>query len=125
MSFLEDFESGSLDPAAFGHVDHVRAAHALLRDAPFFEAAARYEAALLRLLEKVDAPEKYSATLTFAFLSLIAEAMTERPLSEDAAAFLAAHPALLSGDALAGIYPAERFADPLSRRVPLLPRGLR
>ena len=117
MTLLQEFEAGTLDPAGFSHADHIRAAHALLAQAEFFEASARYAAALRRLTAKAGAPEKYSATVTFAFLALIAERMRE---GEDAEAFVSAHPDLLSA-ALSAHYSSARLADPAGRRAPLLP----
>lgn len=120
MTLLTDLDAGTLDPAAFSHRDHLRAGYLMLREAPFFRAAARYEAALQGLTRRAGAPEKYSATLTFAWLSLIAEAMARHDPGE-VEAFLAAHPGLGDPAQIASRYSPARLAEPGSRRAPRLP----
>lgn len=119
-ALLGALETGRLDPAGFSHLDHVRAAHALLSGTEFFEAAHRYAAALRRLTEKAGVPEKYNATITFAFLSRMAEAMAARPAGEDADAFLKARPEFRAAR-LDGRWSPERLANPAARSIPLLP----
>ena len=117
---LGRLDDGSLDPAGFSHRDHVRAAHEALRQDEFFAATARFAAGLRRLTERAGVPEKYSATITFAFMSLIAERMARDP-GQDAEAFLAQNPDLLTGGLVARHYAPDRLATPLSRRVALMP----
>lgn len=116
---LAALDAGTLDPAAFTHRDHVLAAWEALRQEEFFAAADRFATGLRLLTERAGVPEKYSATVTLAFLSLIAERM--EGVGGDPDAFLAANPDILSGDALSARYSAERLAAPRGRRVALLP----
>lgn len=124
IDFARRFERLELDPATFGHREHVRAAYGLLAATPFAEATQRYVATLRALTAAV--PDKLHLTVTIAFLALIAERM-HAPGVETAAdlegfeAFAAAHPELLSPDALAPHYTRGRLDSPLARRVFLLP----
>lgn len=119
-ALLSALEAGRVDPAAFTHEDHVRAAHALLSGTEFFEAAHRYASALRRLTDKAGAPEKFNATITFGFLSMMAEAMQDRPEGEDADAFLAALPRFRAAR-LDARWSPERLSQPAARSIRLLP----
>ncbi len=116
---LAALEAGRMDAAQFSHRDHVLSAWELLRQEEFFAAAHRYAAAIRRLAEAAGAPGKYSATITFAFLSLIAERMDAS--ADDAETFLADNPDLLAPGVLAPLYSADRLASALGRRVALMP----
>lgn len=116
---LAALEAGRLDAAQFTHRDHVLTAWEVLRHEEFFAAAHRYAAAIRRLAEAAGASQKYSATITFAFLSLIAERMAAS--ADDAEAFLADNPDLLAPGVLAPFYSADRLASALGRRVALMP----
>ena len=116
---LAALDAGTLEPASFGHREHVLAAWEALRQDEFFAAAARYASGLRGLAARAGVPEKYSATVTLAFLSLIAERMQGE--TGDAEAFLAANTDLMRGDALAARYSPERLAAPNARRIALLP----
>ena len=114
---LEAFDAAEIDPAAFSHRDHLAVAFEALRRDEFFAASARVAHGLQRLVAKAGVPEKYSATITLAFMSLVAERMQE---GQDIDAFLDANPDLLNG-ALKRLYSRERLADPRSRAIGLLP----
>lgn len=118
------FEAGALDPAAFAHRDHVAVACDMLRRYDFMEATARYAAGLRFLAAKAGAPEKFNATVTLAFLSLIAERMrtSEHADYDD---FIARNRDLLSKDLLGAWYSPERLRSDLARGVFLLPDALR
>ena len=114
------FEAGALDPAAFLHRDHVAVACDMLLRYDFLEATARYAAGLRSLAATAGVPEKFNATITLAFLSLIAERMrtTEHADYDD---FIARNRDLLSKDLLGEWYSPERLRSDLARRVFLLP----
>ncbi len=116
---LAALEAGRLDAARFTHRDHVLTAWEMLRQEEFFAAAYRYASAIRRLAEGAGAPGKFSATITFAFLSLIAERMAASP--DNAEAFLADNPDLLMPDVLTRLYSKDRLDTALGRRVALLP----
>ena len=116
---LCQFERGALDPAGFRHADHVGVAYEALRRHGFFEALRIYADGLMALVEKAGVPEKFNATVTFAYMSVIAERMHRQPAA-NAAEFLAANPELLSG-VLLERYSRARLQDDLAKKVALLP----
>ena len=116
---LCQFERGALDPAGFRHADHVGVAYEALKRHGFFEALRIYADGLMALVEKAGVPEKFNATVTFVYMSLIAERMHRRPAA-NAADFLAANPDLLSSTVLER-YSKARLQDDLARKVALLP----
>jgi len=116
---LARFERCEIDPAGFRHVDHVGVAFEALSRHSFFKALQIYADGLMGLVEKAGVPEKFNATVTFAYMSAIAERMASAP-AESAADFIAANPALLSGEVLSR-YSPERIKSDLARQVALLP----
>ncbi|MEM8752771.1 MAG: hypothetical protein AAGF90_07335 [Pseudomonadota bacterium] len=117
---LDALLSGTLDPASFSHRDHVGVAfEALSRHEPM-EALARLSDALRRLAARAGAPEKFNATITFAYVSLIAERRAEGGFAT-ADAFIDANADLLDAAALTARYTSGRLHSPLARRAPLLP----
>jgi hypothetical protein len=118
---VERFESCALGPGAFGHREHLLVAWTYLRDAPFEDAAQRFARNLKRFASHHGAARKYHATITWAFLALLAEAMDESP-SLDFDALVAMHPNLLDARAqLAALYDRETLESERARRIPLLP----
>lgn len=119
ISFIERLEARSIEPAGFGHREHLQAAYELLEREPFLDAAVRYSRAIDGFARSAGAADKFNLTMTVAFLSLIAERMAARPYPS-CAAFLAANPGL-GADALAQYYSGTRLASALARRTFLLP----
>ena len=111
---------GSLEPAEFRHRDHVAAAMAALEAEDFFHALARFADGLQRLTQKAKVPEKYNATLTMGFMSLIAEAMAAHP-SLTADELIKMRPEIASLSALVERYSSKRLQGSLPRTVGLLP----
>jgi CDP-diacylglycerol--glycerol-3-phosphate 3-phosphatidyltransferase len=73
--FARAFEGGTIPNSAFHHVDHLRLAWAYLAESPSIaEAADRMRAALLRFATSVGHAEKYSDTLTIAWMRRVAAA---------------------------------------------------
>ena len=116
---LAALDAGTLPADGFSHRDHVGVTVAALQQGDFYDALARIARGLQRLARAAGVAEKFNATITFAFVSLIAQRM-ENGFSgtED---FLRDNPDLLSGNPLAGLYPSGQADTPLARRVPLLP----
>ncbi len=117
---LQDFLAGRIDPALFGHREHVRMAFELLERADFIDAVAGYAGALRRILERAGRPGSFSPTVTVAYLSLIAERMGMRP-GASFEELIAAHPELLRRDLLLEWYTPEQLCSPLARRAFLMP----
>ena len=116
----EGLVKGTLDAASFGHVEHVAAAYALLRELPFEQAAERYATGIRLLARNAGAPDKFNLTITLACLSLIGEQLaTTTTTSFDA--FAQAHPALLERSCLDTRYSPERLQSPIARSTFVLP----
>ncbi|MCP4997868.1 MAG: hypothetical protein GY933_03730 [Hyphomicrobiales bacterium] len=117
---LAKFERLQVEPAAFGHIDHLKAACAMLSKYDFVEACARYSATIKSMAESVSALNKFNATITIAFMSLLAERRTH---SNDADwdAFIASNPDLLERDVLENWYSKDRLCSDIARTQFLLP----
>ncbi|GAB5448966.1 hypothetical protein [Gymnodinialimonas sp.] len=119
-AMLDQILSGQMPANGLSHQDHLGTAHAALRRWEFFEAAHRYASALRAVTQAAGAPGKFNATLTLAYLSLVAERMGP----EGSEAFVAENPDLRP-EALGRIgYDAARLSHPKAREVALLPAGL-
>ena len=124
QDLAQAFETGTLDPAAFSHRDHIAVACVMLRRDDFLEAAAKYGAGLKSLAARAGVPEKFNATITLAFLSLIAERMRTTDHS-DFDDFIARNRDLLAKGVLEPWYSPERLGSDLARSVFLMPDGPR
>jgi hypothetical protein len=115
------FERGERDAEPFGHRDHVELAWAFLRALPFDEAAPRCARALRRFAAARGAPAIYHATITWAFLALVAERL-EAPGARALAfeRFAAENPQLFDKQLVARRY-GPRLDEPAARRTFLLP----
>lgn len=114
---LTQLDAGTLDPSMFSHTAHIGISVQALSEGDFYAAHARIARGLQRLTKAAGAPEKFNATLTFAWLSEIARRHVPGQTPDD---FLRAHPELTELD-LRQIYPADLIQSELARRVPLLP----
>ena len=117
---LQRLVAGTLDAGEFGHLDHVGVAYEALARHDFFDAAGVMASGIRNLAERAGVPDKFHATITWAFLSLIAERMrtTEH---ESAADFIDRNPDIGSGSALASWYSDRRLKSDLARSIVLLP----
>jgi hypothetical protein len=117
---IHRFVAGEVDPAQFGHSEHVRIAYEMLTRHGFLGTLAPYAGGLRRITARAGRPQAYHETITTAFLALIAERMLsgEYRSFED---FAAANPDLFEKSCLRRFYTAERLAHPLARRTFLLP----
>ncbi|WP_416898883.1 MAG: hypothetical protein ACMVY4_03895 [Minwuia sp.] len=117
-ALLDDFETRRMHNCDFGHAAHVAVAWAMLNRHDFTDAVAHFGAGIRHLAAAGGAPEKYNATITVVFLSLIAERMQP---GEDFEAFVAANPDLMTKDAVTRLYSAERLNSPEARSHFLMP----
>ncbi|MDJ0655172.1 MAG: hypothetical protein QNJ40_13505 [Xanthomonadales bacterium] len=122
-NLLERFERLEIPAPDFHHAEHVQVAYAMLEKYDFVEACSRYAATIRAMAEQVGVPEKFNTTITFAFMSLIAE---RRDHTEGAGleSFLRANPDLLDTDVLGAWYTRERLTSARARRQFLLPDKL-
>jgi hypothetical protein len=119
--FLAALEACTLDPAAFKHAGHVRAAYLMLCDGDFTAASARFAAALRRFATHHGQPGRYHETITYAFLAVINERLQAGGDCDGWAGFAAANPDLLDARFLTHYYPTDVLASPLARRAFVLP----
>jgi N-formylglutamate deformylase len=70
---IRRFETGQIDAEHFDHEAHVYVGWLYLQAYDLAAAIARFDKALGRLTNKLGVPEKYHATITWAFLILINE----------------------------------------------------
>lgn len=119
-SLLERFEALEIPAPDFHHEDHVRVAYAMLETHDFFEACTRYARTIQEMATRVGVPEKFNATITIAFMSLVAERRAHATHA-DPALFLADNPDLLDKTLLRGWYSEERLTSATARAQFLLP----
>lgn len=110
-----------LQPQGFSHRAHLGVAYEILSRHEAFEAMACYAGGLRHLTEVAGVPEKFNATVTMAFLSLVAERQTRKGYAS-VEEFLEDNSDLLSKEVLSCFYDASVLASDLARRAPLLPR---
>ena len=118
---LRRFLHGETDPEAFHHADHLRMAFEILsRHSNFADAAAAYAWSLRALASRAGNPVAYHETITFAFLSLIAERMASSRYGAFEQ-FAADNSDLMDKGALTRWYSAERLASSVARKTFILP----
>jgi hypothetical protein len=86
MSLLDEplvraFEAATLQPNEFGHRQHLYVAWCYLETLPLEAALARYVHHLQQLTRALGVPHKYHATLTWAYLLLLHEALQDAALA--------------------------------------------
>lgn len=114
------FEAHEIDNTAFRHADHVRVAFDLLAKYDFIDASAIYAKGIRTLAAKAGAPKKFNLTITYAFMSLIAERLANCP-PPNFNAFVRSNPDLMSKDVLMRWYDSERLNTDAARTIFLLP----
>ncbi len=121
LSAITDaFEARTIDTAAFGHRDHVGVACGMLSRYSFLDAAYKYAHGIREMAEKAGAPEKFNATITLAFMGLIAERVQTCP-HDTFDEFLEKNPDLLEKSMLEKWYSVDRLRSSLARQVFLMP----
>jgi hypothetical protein len=76
---VDAFERATIDPTAFHHREHLYVAWCYLRALPLEEALARYVHHLRILAAALGAPQKFHATMTWAYVVLLDAAMRRAP----------------------------------------------
>jgi hypothetical protein len=117
---LARFEAGLCDGAAFPHAEHVRLAFEMLGRHEFDEALARYAGGLRRMTARLGIPGRYHATITVAFLALVAERRA-RTGATTWESFADSAPELLDAKCVRRWYPAELLGSDVARRTFVLP----
>ncbi len=114
------FEAHAIDNATFGHAEHVQVAYDLLRKYDFIDAAAIYAKGIRTLAANAGAPDKFNLTITYAFMSLIAEQLANTQAT-DFKSFAQENSDLMAKSVLNQWYSAERLNTQLARDIFLLP----
>jgi len=111
-AFARAFEKGSVTPAQFNHVAHVRVAWVYLQEtASMDEALSRMREAIRSFAAAAGVPRKYHETITVLWMRLLAEARAAGAAGE-LSDVLRAHPALADKDLPLQYYSRERlFSD--------------
>ncbi|MEM8499702.1 MAG: hypothetical protein AAF542_16890 [Pseudomonadota bacterium] len=120
QSLLQQFEALKISTPDFHHEEHVRVAFEMLNSYDFVEACSRYANTIQAMAQSAGAPEKYNTTITFAFMSLVAERKANSDHT-DVDSFLANNPHLLDRSLLDGWYSKERLTSATARGQFLLP----
>lgn len=128
-TLLRAFEERPLDVRSFGHRAHVQVAFEILQMYEFVRASTIYASAIHDLASAAGAPQKFNATITYAFLSIIAERMDAQGyvLAQGIVdlsrfdVFVADNNDLMSFDVLRQRFSPDRLSSDLARRVLLLP----
>lgn len=95
LAFARAFERCEIANGDFHHQDHVRLGWICLRQAPLAEAAARFIRMLKAFAEHHGARRLYHDTITWAYLLLIHDRLTETPEAHDWREFARRNPDLL------------------------------
>jgi hypothetical protein len=119
------FESATLDPARFHHREHLYVAWCYLSSLPLEDALARYVRHLRELTSALGVPDKFHATVTWAYVLLLHAAMDRAP-GATFDALLEANPALLNhrhqSGAIYAFYDHEELESEEARRRFVLPK---
>ncbi|MGR3711929.1 MAG: hypothetical protein ACU0A6_02265 [Shimia sp.] len=116
---LKGFEELTIDASCFHHREHVKVAFALLRAYDFIDASAKYAKGIRAIAERAGAHDKFNLTITYAFMSLIAERM--EGFEGDFEAFATSYPEVMDKAVLSGVYQSDRLSSDLAKRVFLMP----
>ncbi len=117
---LDRLIDGALDAESFSHRDHVGIAFVALDRFEFFEALYKVADGLRDLATRAAVPEKFNASITFYFMSLIAERKSNAHY-ESAADFIEANPDLLQSSIITDVMRGPRMQSDLAKIVPLFP----
>ena len=119
---FEGFEANTLDPSEFSHERHVRLGWLYCNRYPLAEAITRFKGALLAMVKRAGADDKYHETITWFYMLLINERAFKTPYGHSLE-FLASNQDLVepAGKLLKCYYTAELLASAEARKHYLLP----
>ena len=120
---VQAFETATVDPASFHHREHLYVAWCYLRELSLEDALARYARYLRQLVIALGVPHKFHATITWAYVVLLHDAMERLP-GATFEQLLAANPTLLDhrAGALYAYYNRDQLDSDEARRRFVLPR---
>jgi len=116
VEFRDAFEAFRVPPEAFDHRAHVRLAYVYLCGATVDGAHAAMRAALLALLDHLGVDtDKYSETITRAWILAVRHFMESSPPCASADEFVERNPVLLDSGIMLSHYSAEVLFSPEAR----------
>jgi hypothetical protein len=116
--FARAFEAGTVPPAEFDHLSHLRVGWLYLREEPGFDAAlARMRVGILRFAAAAGKPEKYHETLTILWMRLLADVRARPGQEREFSDVLVDYPSLADKDLPLRYYSRERLFSDEARRV--------
>lgn len=116
------FEAHQIDNSTFRHKQHLEVAFELLCKYDFVDATAIYAKGIKTIAANAGAPKKFNTTITFAFMSLIAERL-ENFNGVGFDSFLEENSDLLSMSILEDWYVHEQLFSDTARKIFLMPRA--
>jgi hypothetical protein len=121
--FIAQLEACTLPEDRFHHADHLHAAWLYLTRFPATEAIARFSDALRSYTTSVGKPDRYHATVTWAYLLLLNERIRVSEPSATWEQFAATHSDLLDwkNSILLKYYRPETLDSQIAREVFLMP----
>lgn len=122
-TLLEQMRADTLHACDFGHADHIGVAYQALEEEDFFDALALFARGIRGAAGRAGAADKFNATVTMAFMSLIAERRASGSYA-DAADFIARNPDLGAPGLLGRWFSQGRMSSRLARDVALMPDRL-
>lgn len=117
---FRQIEAGTLHTCDFDHAAHIGVAYEALEAYPFFDALAVFARGIQNAATASGAPEKFHATVTLAFMSLIAERRAAGPY-DGSRDFVERNADLRDKGMLGRWYSSERLGHDLGRRIALMP----
>jgi len=111
---------GTLAPQDFSHTDHIGVTYEALCRHDFFDALSIVANGIRDLTVRASVPGKFNATVTFAFVSIIAERMNTGDY-ENAADFINQNPNLTKKPLLAPWYSKTYLSSKLAHSIAVLP----
>ncbi|MEO0420440.1 MAG: hypothetical protein AAF249_16390 [Pseudomonadota bacterium] len=119
-TLTDRFERFEIVPTEFWHLDHVQVAFEMFERYDFIEACSRYASTIRKMATDSGAPAKYNATITIAFMSLVAERKACSP-DGDLTAFFKDNPDMLDKKVLCTWYSPKRMTSSIARQQFLMP----
>lgn len=118
---LTRFEAQQIAPSEFGHRQHVQVAFEMLHRYGYIDACTKYSRIIKTMAEAAGASHKFNVTITFAFLSLIAQRISQDSGIRSFETFIASNKDLMSRSVLNAWYSSEELQSEFARTHFMLP----
>jgi hypothetical protein len=115
-AFVAQVESAELPAAAFRHADHLRLSYLYVRRYGAGEAESRIARTIESFARAHGADTKFHASVTHAWVRLVADRIGRNPAARSFGEFLAAAPELASSEVIGRHYSEELLRSEAARR---------